>query len=65
MLLHRFQIIRTRAHLKETHGGLTVGDNALLDFVDTELYGVHQGQQIFDPKIQALIEQFGGKGGLQ
>ena len=61
LLLHRFQIIRTREHLKSAHGALTVGDEALLDYIQTELYGVHPGQHVVDPKIKGLLEAFGQK----
>jgi len=61
LLLHRFQIIRTREHLKSAHGTLTTGDEALLDYIQTELYGVHPGQHVVDPKIKGLLESFGQK----
>lgn len=61
LLLHRFQIIVTRVYLKSAHGGLTVGDQALLDYLHTELYGVHPGQHVVDPAIQKLIDAFGAK----
>jgi len=54
-------IICTREHLKSAHGTLTVGDHALLDYLHSELYGVHPGQVIVDPTVRGLVESFGQK----
>ena len=61
LLLHRLQLVRTRVHLKEAHGGLTVSDTAMLDYVHAGLYGAHPGQVVLDPKMQEFMEKFGQK----
>ena len=32
-----------------------------MDYIHSELYGVHSGQSVLDPKIQMLLEVFGQK----
>ena len=58
LLLQRLEVVRTRAHLKSKSGGLTVTDHAMLDYVQTQMYGLTPDMNILDPSIRAHIENF-------
>ena len=61
LLLQRLEVVRTRVHLKSKQGGLTVTDTALLDFVNTQLYGMTPDMNVLDPSVRKHIEAFNKK----
>ena len=58
LLLQRLEVVRTRAHLKSKQGGLTVTGHAMLDYVQTQMYGLTPDMNILDPSIRSHIENF-------
>jgi hypothetical protein len=58
LLLQRLEVVRTRAHLKSKTGGLTVTDQAMLDYVQTQMYGLTPDMNILDQSVRAHIEAF-------
>ena len=58
LLLQRLELVRTRAHLKSKQGGLTVVDQSLLDYVQTQVYGLTPDMNVLDPTIREHVEAF-------